>query len=46
MKTGFDRKSDFEKSVTVNKVDLDSETMPRSYSYDGETSVTSRSNIT
>ena len=30
---------------TVNKVDLDSESMPGSCSYDGETSVTFRSNI-
>ena len=28
------------RSVTVNKVDLDSESMPGSCSYDGETSVT------
>ena len=35
-------------SVTVNKVDLDSESMPESWchSYDGETLVTFRSNIT
>ena len=33
-------------SVTVNKVDLDSESVPRSCSYDGETLVTFRSNIT
>ena len=35
-------------SDKVNKVDLDSERMPRSlcHSYDGETSVTFRSNIT
>ena len=34
-------------SDTVNKVDLDSESMPRSpcRSYDGKTSVTFRSNI-
>ena len=30
----------------VNKVDLDSESMPGSCSYDGKTSVTFRSNIT
>ena len=34
------------RSITVNKVDLDSECMPGSCSYDGETSVTFRSNIT
>ena len=34
------------RSITVNKVDLDSESMPGSCSYDGETSVTFRSNIT
>ena len=33
-------------SVKVNKVDLDSESMPGICSYDGETLVTFRSNIT
>ena len=34
------------RSVTVNKVDLDSENMLGSCGYDGKTSVTFRSNIT
>ena len=34
------------RNVTVNKVDLDNESMPGSCSYDGKTSVTFRSIIT